>query len=108
VQFSHPLDQVPLPIVEKLMVQDERVEVPSHLERKAREERVDRVCVQAAVERAGRRRWRAGRCGSAERGGDAMWAFETGGYERQGGEERGDAGRVGEWVRIWKQLEDAR
>ena len=55
VQFSHPLDQVPLPSIEKLMVQDERVEVPSHLERKAREERVGRVCVQAAVESAERR-----------------------------------------------------
>jgi hypothetical protein len=81
MQSSYPLDQIPLFNIETLMVQDERVEVPSHLERKAREERVDRVRVQAAVESAERRRWRAGRCGSAERGGDAMWAFETGGCE---------------------------
>ena len=81
MQFSHPLDQVPLSSIEKLMVQDERIEVPSYLVRKAREERVGRVCVQAAVESAERRRWRAGRCGSAERSGDAMWAFETGGCE---------------------------
>jgi len=81
MQFSHPLDQFPLPSIEKLMVQDERVEVPSHLESKAREERVGCVCVQAAVEIAERRRWRAGRCGSAEPGGDAMWAFQTGGCE---------------------------
>jgi len=49
VQFSHPLDQFPLPSIEKLMVQDERVEVPSYLECKTCEERVGCVCVQAAV-----------------------------------------------------------